>query len=533
MTRRRTAKTPPVFDLNGREGVPDVEACGFKAHNLMRMSALGLPVPAGFVLGTAWCNAIGQNAKAIGSLSEVLQSNIRTLEHQTGLGFGSRRRPLLVSVRSGAPVSMPGMMDTVLNVGLNEESLAGLLRLTGDHRLVWDSYSRFIMAFAEIVECISPRPFERELDEALARSGAETSRQLDFRALRDLAHRFLELYKHHAGREFPQDPAEQLQAATMAVFSSWMSDKAVAYRRLNAIPGEIGTAVTVQRMVFGNSGGNSGAGVGFTRDPSTGENHPYVDWLAQAQGEDIVSGRRRVGAEEQIPTWLMQKLSSVGTVLEEVFRDAQEYEFTVENGELFMLQTRTAKRTPLASLRITVDQVDSGLISPEEGLRRLAPIDLDALVVQRIEPGAPPVAQAIPAGVGVTSGPAAFSPEAAQRFAKRGMSPILVTTEIATRDIDGLAVAGGVLTSTGGRTSHAAVVARQMGKVCLVGCNDLVIDEAARTAVLGRTTISEGDRICLDGNTGSIYSGSPEIINARPQELIDRVNGWRSLAKVG
>lgn len=533
MSRGRKTKSPPVFDLNGREGVPDVEACGFKAHNLMRMSALGLPVPAGFVLGTAWCDAIGQNAKAIDSLSDVLQSNIRALEHQTGLGFGSRRRPLLVSVRSGAPVSMPGMMDTVLNVGLNEESLAGLLRLSGDHRLVWDSYSRFITAFAEVVEGISPRPFERELDAVLMRSGTETSRQLDFRALRDLAHRFLELYQHHAGREFPQDPKEQLRAATIAVFSSWMSDKAVAYRRLNAIPGEIGTAVTVQRMVFGNSGGNSGAGVGFTRDPSTGENRPYVDWLAQAQGEDIVSGRRRVGAEEQIPAWLMQKLGSVGNVLEEAFRDAQEYEFTVENGELFMLQTRTAKRTPLASLRIAVDQVESGLIAPEEGLRRLASTDLDALVVQRVESDTPPLGHATPAGVGVASGPAVFTAQAAQQLAQRGLSPILVSTEIATRDIDALAAAGGVLTSTGGRTSHAAVVARQMGKVCLVGCNELVVDQAAGIATLGLTTISEGDRICLDGNTGAVYGGSPKIISARPQELIDRVSGWGSPSGVG
>lgn len=533
MTRSRTAKTPPVFDLNGQEGVPDVDACGFKAHNLMRMSALGLPVPAGFVLGTAWCNAINQNPKAAESLSAVLQSNIRSLEHQTGLGFGSHRRPLLVSVRSGAPVSMPGMMDTVLNVGLNEESLAGLLRLTGDHRLVWDSYSRFIIAFAEIVEGISQRPFERELNAVLLRYGAETSRQLDFRALRDLAHRFLELYAHHAGREFPQDPTEQLRAAMIAVISSWMSDKAVTYRRLNAIPGDIGTAVTIQRMVFGNSGGNSGAGVGFTRDPSTGENHPYVDWLAQAQGEDIVSGRRRVDAEEQIPTWLMQKLGNVGSVLEEAFRDAQEYEFTVENGELFMLQTRAAKRTPLASLRIAVDQVDSGLITPEDGLRHLASIDLDALVIQRIESDIPPIGQATPAGVGVTSGPAVFSTEAAQRLAKQGIPPILVSTEIATRDIDTLAVASGVLTSTGGRTSHAAVVARQMGKVCLVGCNELVVDEVSGVATLGERMISEGDQICLDGNTGAIYSGSPKIISARPQELIDRVKAWRLPAGVG
>lgn len=533
MSRRRVTAIPPIFGLNNLDDVPDVEACGFKAHNLIRMVSDGLPVPAGFVLGTAWCKAVTQGTKAGAYLPDALQNSIRALEHQTGLGFGSRRRPLLVSVRSGAAVSMPGMMDTVLNVGLNEESLAGLLRLTGDHRLAWDSYSRLISDFAEIVDGISSQPFERELDTVMQSLGSKTSRELDFRALRELAHRFLELYRHHTGHEFPQDPMEQLRAATVAVFESWLSDKAVAYRRINAIADEVGTAVTVQRMVFGNSGGNSGAGVGFTRDPSTGENRPYIDWLAQAQGEDIVSGRRRVGVENQIPVWLMQKLVKIGNVLENAFHDAQEYEFTVENGELFMLQTRAAKRTALATLRIAIDQVDGGLITREDGLQRIRDIDLDKLIIQRVQSGNPPLAKAIPAAPGVTSGPAAFSTETAQQFAKHGETPVLVINNITTEEIMGLTIASGILTATGGRTSHAAVVARQMGKVCLVGCNELAVDAVSRIARLGQAAISEGDQICLDGNTGSVYSGVPEIITERPQDLIDRVSSWDMIAENG
>jgi len=526
--RRKSAARLPVFDLNGRDGVPDTRLAGFKAHNLIRMAAMGLPVPQGFVMSTDWCAAVGNGDGAKAHLPAALQSGVRDLERASGLGFGSARRPLLVSVRSGAPVSMPGMMETVLNVGLNDVSLAGLLRLTGDHRLVWDSYRRLIQAFAEIVAGAPAAPFEAALDAALRRSGADTARQLDFRALRDLAQAYLALYREHTGRDFPQDPFEQLAAATHAVFASWRSDKAVEYRRLNALAEDLGTAVTVQRMVFGNAGGNSGAGVGFTRDPSTGENRPYIDWLAQAQGEDIVSGRRRVAAEVDVPGWLMRKLASVGESLEKAFRDAQEFEFTVENGELFMLQTRTAKRTALASLRMAVDQVDSGLITSDEALGRLVGIDVEAIAIRRVQSDQPPLGQAIPAGTGVAQGPAAFSIQAAQAFAERGTPAILVRNDIATRDIAGIAVVGGVLTAAGGRTAHAAVVARQMGKVCLVGCTDLHIDEGARQATLGPTLLSEGEPLCLDGDAGTIYANSPRIVSEHPEALIARVREWRA-----
>jgi pyruvate,orthophosphate dikinase len=422
---------------------------------------------------------------------------------------------------------MPGMMETVLNIGLNDLSLGGLLRLTGDHRLAWDSYRRLIQTYAEVVNGGPVLPFETALDTALSRSNVEEAKQLDFRALRTLAHTYLDIYRDHTGHDFPQDPFEQMAAATRAVFASWRSSKAVEYRRLNALPDDMGTAVTIQRMVFGNAGGNSGAGVGFTRDPSTGEHRLYVDWMAQAQGEDIVSGRRRVRSESDFPGWLLQKLARVGESLEKSFHDTQEFEFTVENGELFMLQTRTAKRTDLAALRMAVDQVDCGLITPEDALRRLSAIDIENITVRRVESDTPPLGQAIPAGIGVALGPAAFSVEAALAFAQRGTPAILVRTEVATNDIAGIAVVNGVLTATGGRTSHAAVVARQMGKVCLVGCAGLVVDEDARQATLAGIVISEGDALCLDGEAGTIYMDNPKITSKRPKVLIDRINEWR------
>lgn len=528
---RRKSRTAllPVYDLNGRDGVADERLAGFKARNLMRMAALGMPVPRGFVLATGWCGALRRGDTDPLHLLSALQSGVRNLERTTGLGFGSARRPLLVSVRSGAPVSMPGMMDTVLNVGLNEISLTGLLRLTGEHRLAWDSYRRLIQDFAEIVAGVPAAPFEAALTDVLRRTGADVARELDFRSLRELARLYLALYREHVGSDFPQDPFEQLSAAAQAVFASWMSDKAVEYRRLNDLPEDPGTAVTIQRMVFGNAGGNSGAGVGFTRDPSTGENRLYIDWLAQAQGEDIVGGRRLVTPESQVPGWLLHKLAALGETLEKAFEDAQEFEFTVEDGELFMLQTRTAKRTGLAALRMAVEMAESGLITRKQAVDRLASLDIDRIVISRVHSAEPPLAHAIAAGTGTAQGPAAFSVKTAQMFAERGIGAILVRGEVATADIAGIAVVNGILTATGGRTSHAAVVARQMGKLCLVGCTALAIDESSQRAKLGDAVIAEGDPLCLDGDSGAIYAGSPAIIRERPEALIAQVAAWRSM----
>lgn len=528
LSARKSSVAPKLYDLGGRDGVPDVREAGFKAHNLMRMAAMGLPVPQGFVLSTGWYHAMELDKGAKAQLVSTLQTGIRDLERRTGLGFGSSRRPLLVSVRSGAPVSMPGMMETVLNIGLNEASLSGLLRLSGDHRLAWDSYRRLIQAFAEIVANAPAAPYEQALDEVLRKSGVRLARHLDFRSLRELAQTYLGLYREHSGESFPQDPYEQLAAAAQAVFASWGSAKAIEYRRLNGLSGDLGTAVAVQRMVFGNAGGVSGAGVGFTRDPSTGENRPYLDWLPQAQGEDIVSGRRRISGESAILPWLARKLTEVGDALEKNFSDVQEYEYTVENGELFMLQTRTAKRTALASLRVAVEMADSGLITQEEALARLSAVDLDNILIRRVHSALPPIGQAISAGIGVASGPAAFSVESAQAFAARGTPAILVRNDVATSDIAGIAVVAGVLTASGGRTSHAAVVARQMGKVCLVSCVELTIDQSAKRAMLEKIIIDEGMTISLDGDTGLIYADTPEIATERPEALIARVDGWRA-----
>ncbi|MEW6132795.1 MAG: PEP/pyruvate-binding domain-containing protein [Pseudomonadota bacterium] len=526
--RAKPRQLLPVFDLSGRDGVPEAAQVGFKAYNLMRMAAMGLPVPQGFVLPTEWCRAMQEGKGTKAQLGNALQAGVRELERASGLGFGSARRPLLVSVRSGAPVSMPGMMETVLNVGLNENSLAGLLRLAGDHRLAWDSYRRLIQAFAEIVAHAPAAPFDLALEQALRENGVELARHLDFRALRNLTQTYRALYREHAGHDFPQDPYEQLMAATEAVFASWNSAKAREYRRLNGLADDMGTAVTVQRMVFGNAGGSSGAGVGFTRDPSSGEKRLYLDWLPQAQGEDIVSGRRRVSSDEEIPYWLVQKLSAVGGELEKNFKDAQEFEFTVENGELFMLQTRTAKRTALAALRIAVDQVEEGLITPQEALLRLASVDVDGIEIRRVKSDQPPLGRATAAGTGVAQGPVAFTVKSAQEFASRGTPAILVRNDVATDDIAGLAVVNGILTASGGRTSHAAVVARQMGKVCLVGCTELHIDEEAGRASLGENILSEGMMLCLDGDSGLIYADRPQIVVERPQALIDRVKAWRA-----
>jgi len=527
--RRYGGAPPPAWDLVGTGAIPGAEEVGFKAHNLMRMAALGLPVPQGFVLSTAWCGSEQAGSPTPSLLEGVLRERMASLEAASGLGFGHRRHPLLVSVRSGAPVSMPGMMDTVLNVGLSDATLAGFLRATGDHRLAWDSFRRLLESFATVVAGQEGGAYVELLDDCLARHGAERAEHLDFRALRQLCRDYRALYRRLGGHDFPEDPMQQLALATQAVFRSWNSERARTYRGLHGIDNALGTAVTVQRMVFGNAGAGSGAGVAFTRDPANGADSLYVDWLANAQGEDIVSGRRCVTAVPP-PAAVENRLREIGAQLEREFRDAQELEFTVEHGVLHLLQTRPAKRSPLAALRIAVELAETGLISGAEAAERLRDLDLGAIAIRHVQTRAEPLARAISASPGVAGGPIALDVEAARRFAEAGTPPVLVRSEAITEDIAGISLAAGLLTASGGRTSHAAVVARQMGVVTLVGCTALKVDLESRTLSLGEHRRSEGDSLCLDGETGAIYAQTPRIRMEKPLALLDRLHRLMSIA---
>jgi len=421
----------------------------------------------------------------------------------------------------------------VLDVGLNSTTLRGFLRMTGNPRLVWDSWRRLIQSFAEVVHGVASGEFDRLLAEALAEHRLATSRDLDFHQMKNLAAAYLELYARLVGAPFPQDPLDQLEAAARAVFRSWNSDKAVAYRHINGLADDLGTAVTVQRMVFGNAGGTSGSGVAFSRDPASGENRLYLDFLANAQGEDIVSGRRALSASDDLASLLplvYREVVEVARQLEQEFHDTQEFEFTVQDGKLYLLQTRGGKRTPLAALRMAVEQVAEGLIEPAGALERLAHLDLDGIESSQLRVGddTPLLATANSASLGVASGRIALDVEGARRMAAQGESVILVRMEIATDDIAGIDVAAGLLTAYGGRTSHAAVVARERNKVCLVSCAALKVDLANRRLALGEHTLAEGDLICLDGESGKVYAGSPSIEHERPQALLVEVARWKA-----
>ena len=443
---------------------------GNKAWNLMRMAKAGLPVPPAIVLPTSWC---GPNQPADEPvLKQTLAAGVARLEAATGLAFGATRRPLLVSVRSGAAVSMPGMMETVLNVGLNAETVDALIRLTGNPRLAWDSYRRLVQGYAEVVANIPTAPFDALVAEMLQREEVENERELDHRALRSLTLAMLDCYRAQAGGDFPSDPLQQLAEAARAVFRSWDAPKAASYRRLNGISDEGGTSVTVQTMVFGNAGGESGSGVAFSRNPATGARELYFDFQFNAQGEDVVSGRQRVGDKDRLPIVLpavWARLNDICRELEMLFHDAQDFEFTVQSGVLYLLQARRAKRTDWAALAIAVDMVGEGLLTPTEGLRLLEGIDLEAVVRTSFAPPVPKtLAVAEVAGMGVASGAVALDSDAVKRLSQAGSQAILVRSETITTDIEGMAMSAGILTGSGGRTSHAAVVARQLGKVALL-----------------------------------------------------------------
>lgn len=519
-----------LFIAPGRSETAPPEQVGGKAHKLMRMAALGLPVPPAFVLGTSLCRAYFAAGEQLpDDFREQLATAVRTLEALSGCQFGGRRRPLLVSVRSGAPVSMPGMMETLLNIGLCDTSFTGLLRMTGNPALAWDSWRRLIQNFGEVVHGIPAGIFDQTLLARLQQTEADHAQMLDTADLRALTQANLEHYQQQTGLPFPQQPLDQLNAAVEAVFRSWNSPKARAYRSLHRIDPSLGTAVVVQTMVFGNAGGTSGSGVGFTRDPATGEDTLYLDFLFNAQGEDVVSGRHAIGrgpALADVLPEVHERLRQIKQLLEREFRDMQDFEFTVENRRLFLLQARNGKRTPWAALRIAVDMVDAGLISPAEALAQLARFDPASIRRVRLaDPNQTPVAHAVPAGIGVASGVIALSAERAIELADAGTPVILVRQDIATEDIAGIAAAEGVLTAGGARTSHAAVVARQLGKVCLVGCTALRV-ESGRCR-LGEQVFREGDYLTLDSDSGAIHTGRCELLEEQPVALLARIAQWR------
>jgi pyruvate,orthophosphate dikinase len=505
------------------------EEVGNKAWNLMRLAQAGLPVPPAFVLPTSWRLREGPAREA--ALRQALTDGIARLEIATGLKFGAARRPLLVSVRSGAAASMPGMMETVLDVGLNGETVEALIRLTGNPRLAWDSYRRLVQGYAEVVAELPTAPFDALVAAALEQGEASSERELDHRSLRALTLAMLDCYRALTGSDFPADPREQLVSAATAVFRSWDAPKAVSYRRLNGIGEEGGTAVTVQSMVFGNAGGASGSGVGFTRNPATGAPEFYYDFQFDGQGEDVVAGRQRLGDRDRLRAALpavFARLTGICRELEALFRDAQDFEFTIQSGTLFLLQTRRAKRTDWAALTIAVDMVAEGLLTPAEALERLAGIDLEAVVRTSLkEPLPPPLAEALAAGVGVAIGAIALDADAVKRLVAAGAPAILVRRDTATTDIEGMALAVGILTASGGRTSHAAVVARQLGKVCLVACPGLEIDLEKRQCRIGGTIFDEGDFLSLDGNAGAVYPGRLVPLTERPERALNAIAEWR------
>jgi len=509
------------------------EEIGAKAANLARMAALGLPVPPAFVLPVKLCAAIiAGHAHAAQHLRDGLKEGIAFLESASGKRFGDRRQPLLVSVRSGAARSMPGMLETVLNVGCTPDAVHGLIRATGRPRLAWDCRRRFLESFGETVLELAPAAFAARISELVGAECAGNDRELDSEALERLAGDEQALIEDRADGRL-EDAFAQLEAAAQAVYRSWTSERAQTYRSLQNLEALEGTAVTVQTMVFGNGGLASGAGVAFSRDPSTGAPRPMIDLVLDAQGEDVVSGRRAPDSAEAIARELPRIEAELGEVLkrlEREFTDVQDVEFTVEDGKLWVLQTRTAKRTPRAAARIAIDLVHEGLIPKHEALARIAEIDLDSLTETRLASPGRPATTGIGASGGIGIGRAAFSSESAQRLSAAGEPVILLRPDTSTADIAGFALAAGIVTSIGARTSHAALVARQMGKPCVVGCHALKIDPVAGRAELADAVLSEGEWITIEGDAGELYLGRCETIRTRPEAELAEIAAWQSQA---
>jgi pyruvate,orthophosphate dikinase len=509
---------------------------GGKGAGLAEMTNAGLPVPPGFTITTVACNdyfAAGE--KLPDGLWDDVLAAVKEVETETGKGFGNVANPLLVSVRSGARFSMPGMMDTVLNLGLNEETLKGLIALTGNERFGWDAYRRFIQMFGRIVMDVDPARFDHALDVAKESRGAKQDTDLDAAALRKVAEAFKQIVRDDAGREFPADPQEQLDLAIKAVFASWFGKRARDYREYNKIQHDLGTAVNVVTMVFGNMGDDSGTGVAFTRDPNTGEKVLYGEYLTNAQGEDVVAGIRTPQPISQMERDLPQAYAEflrIADSLERHYRDVQDLEFTIERGRLYMLQTRSAKRTAAAAVKIAADMVDAGILTEREALARIEPAQVDQLLRDQFDEGAKARATRLTAGLnaspGAAVGQAVFDADRAFELAGQGQKVVLVRIETSPDDFHGMAAAQGVLTARGGATSHAAVVARQIGKPCVAGCAALIIDYGTRSARVNGLGFSEGEWISLDGTTGEVYLGALPTVEVRFDEQagLQRILGW-------
>jgi pyruvate,orthophosphate dikinase len=517
------------------QGAGNKNLLGGKGANLDGMAAIGLPVPPGFTITTEVCTAYYANGEAFpDGLTDQVAKGIAHIEGVTGKSFGDPANPLLVSVRSGARVSMPGMMDTVLNLGLNDKTVEGLSASSGDARFAWDSYRRFIQMYADVVLGLDHHAFEDALEIAKEDRGYFLDTELEANDLIELVAEYKKLVEAEWGKPFPQDVNEQLWGAVGAVFASWESDRAKVYRRLNSIPGDWGTAVNVQAMVFGNMGDTSATGVAFTRDPATGENAYYGEYLINAQGEDVVAGirtpqyltktaRAAAGAkplsmEEAMPE-AYAELAAVFDTLERHYRDMQDIEFTVERGKLWMLQTRSGKRTAKAALKIAVDMAAEGLITREEAVLRVDPMALDQLLHPTLDPLAPRdvLTKGLPASPGAASGKIVFDADTAEKWNDRGEAVILVRVETSPEDIHGMHAARGILTARGGMTSHAAVVARGMGRPCVSGAGSLAIDNAAKVLRVSGRALREGDVITIDGATGEVMAGAvptlqPELV---------------------
>ena len=518
-----------------REGNADMRnLLGGKGANLAEMTNLGLPIPPGFTVTTEACTDYYNHGR---SISEEIQIQIfdalALLEEKLGKKFGDTENPLLVSVRSGARASMPGMMDTILNLGLTDISVEGFAKRTGNPRFAYDSYRRFIQMFSDVVMEVPKSLFERVIDEIKEDRRVHFDTELTAEDLKEVIRRFKEIYKEKMGEEFPQEPRVQLMEAVKAVFRSWDNERAIVYRRMNDIPGDWGTAVNVQSMVFGNMGNTSGTGVAFTRNPSTGAKGIYGEYLINAQGEDVVAGIRTpqpiTRLEEDLPE-CYEEFLKIANRLEEHYRDMQDMEFTIEDGKLYFLQTRNGKRTAQAALQIACDLVDEGMITPQEAVSRIEAKSLDQLLHPAFDPDAlkkgTVMGQALPASPGAAAGKIYFNAEEAKEAHETGERVILVRLETSPEDIEGMHAAEGILTVRGGMTSHAAVVARGMGTACISGCGDIVIDEKKKQFTLGGKTYFEGDYISLDGSTGKIYDGDIQTQEASISGNFGRIMSW-------